>query len=327
MLNKKTLLSFISVSTLLLTACGEDSTVKEENQVIELSRPIFSLAISDAPVEALSEVVVCFNQVELKGGSGDRIFTVGGENGVITANDLCLNNNGDVIADTVGINLLDYTGSDSIALVEGLVIDAGEYSQLRLVIADGSYGIDATTGDKVNISIPSNELKLDGFSAVLGGTIDFTLEFDLRNSMTNPVGQNLYFLKPRGVRLVDNNESGHLKGSISEAFLSDNQCTPLADDSESIASIYLYEGSDIAIDTLADNGGSESTQPLASAAVTFNAESITYNFAIGFISTGDYTIAVSCDTTDDPESDDIVTFIEAQNVTITAVKTPVEVSF
>jgi len=315
----------MAMPVIFLSACGGSAT--EEIIIDELPKPSFSLAISDAPVDALSEVVVCFNQVELKGSNGDHIFTVGGETGVIAANDLCLNKNDEVIANTVGINLLDYAGSDSISLVDDLTIEAGNYTQLRLVLTDGSYGIDALSGEKINISVPSNELKLDGFTASLGGNIDFTLEFDLRNAMTNPVGQDVYFLKPRGVRLVDNNESGHIKGSISETFLIDNQCTPLSDDSVNIASIYLYEGSDLDILTLADNGGSEATQPLASTSVTFDSENTTYPFSIGFINAGDYSVAVSCDTEDDPEIDDDITFIEVQNVTITADKTPVDVSF
>jgi hypothetical protein len=304
----------------LLAGCGGSSDSSDEIAPIipPVVSPSFSLAVSDAPVDALSQVVVCFNQIELKRGGGNVVFTVGDESEMIAANDLCLNANDEVIANTVGIDLKTYTGSDSIALVDGITIEADSYTQMRLIISEGSYGIDAESGDKISVSVPSNELKLDGFTANVGGVIDFTLEFDLNKAMTNPVGQTGYFLKPRGVRLVDNSEAGHIEGSVAEGLLIDNQCTPLSDASENIASVYLYGSPDLAIETLADNDGSEEHQPLASTSVIFDSEQISYNFEIGFINAGDYTIAVSCDTEDEPEVDDVVTFISAQNVNIVA---------
>ncbi len=327
MLNKnkfqKNLLA-LALPLALLNACGSDDDV---------SISTFSLAVSDAPVDDLSAVVVCFNQIQLKrdeASGGDIIFTVG-EGEAIEANNLCLDSNDDIIDNTVGINLLDYTGSDSINLVTGSIIEAGDYSQLRLAMSNGSYGVDSDTEDKISIEVPSNELRLDGFSATVGGVVDFTLEFDLRKSMTNPVGQSHYILKPRGVRLVDNSEVGHITGTVAETLLTDNQeaygCLFSPEDlATSVASVYLYTGADLDIATLADNGGDEDNQPLASTTVAFDGVD-TYNFEIGFVNAGDYTIAVSCDVSDDPESEDEVVFIESQNVTVVESNTAVEVSF
>jgi hypothetical protein len=320
MLNKKYLVT-CTLSALLLAACGGSS---DDNT----PSPSFSLSVSDAPVDDLSEVVVCFNQIELKGSGGDAIFTVGDEDEMIAANDLCLDSSGGVIPNTVGIDLKQYTGSDSIALVDGITIEAGDYTQLRLIMSNGSYGIDAQTSEKISVSVPSNELKLDGFTATLGGTVDFTLEFDLNKAMTNPVGQAGYFLKPRGVRLVNNNEAGHIDGTVSETLLIDNQCTPLSESSVNVASVYMYEGTGVVIDTMEDNGGDENgSLPYASTAVIFDNEQTSYNFEIGFIKAGDYTIAVSCDTEDDPEVDEEVNFITSQNVTVISGNTPVQVNF
>ena len=61
--------------------------------------------------------------------------------------------------------------------------------------------------------------------------------------------------------------------------------------------------------------------------MTFNSEQTSYNFEIGFITIGDYTVAVSCDTEDDPEVDEEVNFITSQNVTVIADNTPVQVNF
>jgi hypothetical protein len=325
MLNIKHLATF-TLSVFLITACGgsDDKAPVDDNTQL----PSFSLSVSDAPVDDLSQVVVCFNQIELKGNGEDAVFIVGNENGMIGVNDLCLDNSGDIIPNTVGLDLLQYTGSDSIALVDGISIEAGNYTQLRLIMSDGSYGTDSETGEKISVSIPSNELKLDGFIANLGGTVDFTLEFDLNKGMTNPVGQAGYFLKPRGVRLVNNNEAGHIDGTVTETLLIDNQCTPLSDSTTNVASVYIYEGADLVIDTLEDNGGDETGNlPYASTAVTFDSEQTSYNFEIGFIKAGEYTIAVSCDTEDDPEVDEEVSFLTSKNVAVISGNTPAQVDF
>jgi len=323
MLNKKHIVA-CSLSAFLITACGDSSS----ESPVDVPLPKFSLSISDAPVDDLSEVVVCFNQIELKGNGADAVFTVGNEDEMIAANDLCLDKKGDVIPNTIGLDLLQYAGSASIALVDGISIEAGNYTQLRLIMSDGSYGIDAETSEKISVSVPSNELKLDGFTATLGGAVDFTLEFDLNKAMTNPVGQAGYFLKPRGVRLVNNNEAGHIDGTVTETLLIDNQCSPLSDSTINVASVYIYESADLAIDTLEDNGGDETGNlPYASTAVTFDSEQTSYNFEMGFIKAGNYTLALSCETKDDPEVDEIMSFITSQNVTVVAENTPVKVSF
>jgi len=322
MLNTKQLITYTLI-IIFISACGSDGD-SEDNKPF----PIFSLSVSDAPVDELSEVVVCFNQIELKGNTDDALFTVGNEDGMIAENDLCLDQNDNVIPNSVGIDLKQYTGSDSISLVDGISIEPGNYTQLRLIISDGSYGINAQSTEKISISVPSNELKLDGFTATLGGIVDFTLEFDLNKAMTNPVGQAGYFLKPRGVRLVNNNEAGHITGTVLETLLIDNQCTPLSDSSVNVASVYMYEGADIVMATLEDNGGNENgSLPYTSTAVTFNSEQTSYNFEIGFIVTGNYTIAITCDIEDDPDVDEGITFITSQNVSVESGNNPTVVSF
>mgnify|MGYP000132615429 CR=1 FL=1 len=322
MLTTKHLIASTAV-TLLLSACGGSSDKTSSNE----QAPTFSLAVSDAPVDDLSSVVVCFNQIELKGTSNDTVFTVGSETGMIAANELCLDNNDTVIANTVGIDLKQYTGSDSINLVDGITIPAGDYTQLRLIMSEGSYGIDAETSEKISVNVPSNELKLDGFTATLGSTVDFTLEFDLNKAMTNPVGQSGYFLKPRGVRLVNNNEAGHIAGTVSETLLIENQCAPLSDAATSAATVYVYQGADLALESLEDNGGDATGNlPYASTAVTFNSEQTSYDFEIGFVDVASYTVAVTCTTVDDPEIDEDINFISSANVSVTAGNTATEVN-
>ena len=323
----KLMLTTLATATLSLAACG-GSDSNDTNDVAQ-----FSLGISDAPVDNAESVVACFNAIELTGnGNSPRTFTVGEDIEAPEENDLCTNEEGQPIANTIGINLLEFTGNDSMMFLEDAEIEAGQYGQLRLVMADGSYIMTDTNSDgeaeKVSIEVPSNELKLDGFIADAGGNLNFTVEFDLRHSMTNPVGQEHYILKPRGVRLVDNSAVGHLKGTVAEgALLFNDTCTVAPENTEEpVAYVYLYEGSDLDEATLADNGGAEENTPYASTAVYFDGVN-TYDFSLGFIAAGDYTVALTCNGDDDPEADDDINFFLTENVSIEASSEPQELEF
>ncbi|MDV6316811.1 DUF4382 domain-containing protein [Idiomarina sp. HP20-50] len=323
----KLMLTTLAAATLGLVACGGS----DSNDTSGVAQ--FSLAISDAPVDNAESVVACFNAVELIGnGDGPVTFTVGEDIEAPAENDLCVNAEGQPIDNTIGIDLLEFTGSESMAFLENTEIEAGQYGQLRLVMAEGSYVMTDTNGDgqaeKVDVEVPSNELKLDGFVADAGGNLNFTVEFDLRHSMTNPVGQDHYILKPRGVRLVDNSAVGHLKGTVAEgALLFNDACTVAPENiEEPVAYVYLYEGSDLAASTLADNGGTEENAPYASTAVYFDGVD-TYDFSLGFIAAGDYTVALTCNGMDDPEADDDLSFFLTENLTIEASSEPQELEF
>ena len=145
-LSSKNLLSLL-LPIAMLSACGGSDDIDSD----DIGNANFSLAVSDAPVDELSAVVICFNQIQLKrneSAGGDLIFTVGGESPTIAANDLCLTSDGDIIPDTVGINLFDYTGSESINLITGAVIEAGDYTKMRIAMSDGSFGIDNNSKEK-----------------------------------------------------------------------------------------------------------------------------------------------------------------------------------
>jgi hypothetical protein len=215
------------------------------------------------------------------------------------------------------------------ALLTDIEIAAGEYTQIRLTMDDSSYAIKDLDKDGVGddedldglpdkypVRVPSNELKLDGFTATVGQGTALTVEFDLRKGMTDPVGQAGYILKPRGVRLVDNSISGHIQGTVAEALLMNNLCTVApADLREATAHVYLYSGTSLDSSQLADNGGSESIEALTSAAVLFDGVD-SYSFEIGFVDEGEYSLALSCDNDADPEGDDEVSFIKTVETSV-----------
>ena len=305
------------VSALALAGCGSDDAS---------DTAVFSLAVSDAPVDQADAVWACFSAIELIGnGEGSQTFKIGEHTNAIAANDVCKDSSGATIANTRGINLLAFTGSDSEDILTGVEVAAGSYSQLRLVMADGSY---VQVGDQqIPLSVPSNELKFDGLTLSAGGQANYTVEFDLRQALVNPVGQAGYFLKPRGVRLVDNALIGHIEGTVAEALLIANSCAVAPTDiSSPVATVYVYPGHDLALTELADIGGSESIEPYAVTGVYYDNVSA-YEFAVGFVDQGSYTAAWTCQVDDDVEADDLIEFIGTIELEVGADGDTVTVTF
>ncbi|MCC5879569.1 MAG: DUF4382 domain-containing protein [Idiomarina sp.] len=303
-------------SALLLSACNSSD---DDNMPPTSDTAQFSLAVSDSPVDSADVVMVCFSGIELVGnGMGSQRYDIGSDEVVVEANDACLDANGDVIANTRGIDLLTLQGATAESLIEQAELPAGSYGQLRLDIADGSYV--SVDGEQLPLRVPSDQLRLDGPTLSAGGTFAYTLEFDLRRALINPQGLPGYTLTPRGVRLVDNSQIGHLEGEVAELLLINNECSVApADTREPVAAVYLFAGSDLQLNELAGNTDSDDD---AYTSVTVRYDGVSnYPFEIGFIDQGEYFAALTCDTHDSPEEDNDIVFIKGQNVTISAGET------
>lgn len=309
--------SIVLASLIAVAGCGSSD---------DADTAIFSLAVSDAPVDQADAVWACFSAIELIGnGQGTQRFGIGEHTNTIAANDVCKDNSGATIANTRGINLLTLTGSDSETILDGIEVAAGTYNQLRLIMADGSF---VQVGEQqIPLSVPSNELKFDSVTLSAGGQANYTIEFDLRQALVNPVGQAGYLLKPRGVRLVDNAQIGHIEGTVAESLLIANSCSVApADINQPVATVYVYPGHDLVLEELADIGGSEAIEPYAVTGVYYDNVSA-YEFAVGFVDQGSYTAAWTCQIDDDAEADDLIELISTIEVEVGADGTVVTVQF
>jgi len=307
--------STLAVAVSLTTiACGSDSSNTSTSDTAT-----FSFAVSDAAVDAAAEVMVCFSAVELTGNGEPQRFEVGGEASAVEENNLCLDDTGNVIPNTFGVDLLTLSGATAEALVTGAEVPAGRYGQLRLeMAAQGSY-VELQDGTIEPLSVPSNELKLDGVTLTADQSFNYTLEFDLRRAVVAPPGQDGYLLKPRGLRLVDNAVIGHIEGTVSEALLMNSGCEVAPEDaSVPVAALYFFEGADQPIEELTDNN--TDTSAYASISVFFDGAT-SYPFELGYVDAGDYTVALTCDTSDDPESADDLVFEYTENLSVEADQT------
>ncbi|MFC5704544.1 DUF4382 domain-containing protein [Aeromonas eucrenophila] len=300
--------------TVLLTACGGGGD--GDNNAQPPSEAKMSLAFSDAPVDHVSKVCIAVSNIMINPVSGTEQAWTTASFLTTTQDDGCtpagvsipLNDNGH--PQFTYIDLLAYQGSKTRQLLDSQDVGAGEYSQMRLEILNGTQSenqydngvpysyVLQDDGVIKPLEVPSNELKLDAFTIAANGTSFFTTEFDLRHSMVLPGHQQHYKLKPRGVRLVNNTEVATVKGTVAAELCSSD----LSD-----AFVYFYDelrpAGDDAYPDMADldNGfyASAPVVPLAGGG---------YGYELGFVNLGHYDVTLVCNgSVDDPELPDDAT--------------------
>lgn len=255
-----------------------------------------ALSITDAPVDGAEAVVVEFTGIEIQ-GAGERLS---------------------FDFDTPKtIDLLQLTGDESLELLPETTVNAGQYQWIRLKVnaergvTDSYIDID---GARYSLFIPSGAqtgLKLvRPFNVAAGGVSNFTIDFDLRKSVHQPQdGSGDYFLRP-ALRIVNNLEVGHINGFVDEALVSAEGCSETS-------GVYLFAGYDADTDDIDAN----EPDPITTTIVEMNADGF-YEYEIGFVQAGDYTLAFTCEAAnDDPETDDDINFGATANVTVEANQT------
>jgi hypothetical protein len=251
----------VAVSVAFLTGCGGDSSASNTGKV--------SMQITDAPVDGAVAVYVQFSGVVFVAENEDKKEVIFDE--------------------PKRINLLDFQNGEVYSFLNEVELPAGRYNQIRLLVdtdenndtiielADGTYELTIPSGDQTGLKLVS------GFTVNTDETVSFTLDFDLRKSIT-VTGNGEYKLRPT-IRIVDTTEAAFISGTIASGLCA-------ADDQ---LAVYVYEG-DV---SQPEDLGAEA-EPLATASV---ATDLTYTAS--FLAPGEYTLALTCDADlDDPEVDD-----------------------
>lgn len=302
MLKMKYSLFITTICVSLLSACGESSS--------ESASARLTLNITDAPVDEADAVVVQFSSVTLRPTQGEEIVF-------------------DFSAEPKTIDLLALQGVASQPLIEDEEIPAGDYNQIRLGVNaefDDVYDSYITiNGIDHELRVPSgsqNGLKLNTPFSVATGTegisVDddlsvYTIDFDLRKSVVNPVGQEGYFLKPV-LRLVQNVNTGSISGLVDGELLIAEHCTD--DDPLTGNAVYVFSGADITPDDVDEIDA----DPLTTSLVAYNENDGSYSYEIGYLSAGNYTVALTCNAELETEADDSpdMVFDPVDNVVVEA---------
>ena len=297
---RSTLINSIAttLAALMLLACGSGGGG---------STGTASLSLTDAPVDSAQEVVVYIDGVEFQPAGADRVmFNFADTTGsceVVDVHNPAL---------PCKINLMAYTGSDKVTLLDDVILPAGQYSSVRLILNDDPGHIILLDGKQFNLRVPSDAqsglILNSGFLVTAGNHTDSTIDFDLRKSVHNPAGSSDYILRP-ALRIIDNSEVGALSGTIDPSFYTGGVCN---------GAVYVFdEGTPGAPDD--EDGADGGPDPITTGLVPNDGP---YEYTIGFLTEGDYLIAFTCDAlADDPVVDndaETVGFLSAATVTISA---------
>jgi len=261
-----------------------------------------TVSITDAVIDSAQEVWVQFTGVTIQPSNGEAInFT---------------------FKNVKNINLLSLQGTLSTELIDNEVIPPGNYDSIRLhVNASIDSNLDSyiklDDGSEHELSIPSGSqtgLKINSsFELTTTEELNLMIDFDLRKSVVLSAGK--YKLRPT-LRMINLDNTNNVTGSINQSLLTADNCS----DTNPVTgnSVYLFEGTDVDADDI-DN---KNPEPITSASVELNSSTGLYEYIIGFVPSGDYTLAFTCQADlDDPDSNDNIMFTLSENITVTAIKT------
>lgn len=293
----KNLLVVVSVLIgLSLSGCSDSSSDSDYGGRSGASKGRLTLSITDSAIDDITEVWVQFTAIELKpADSSSHTITF----------DPPLN-----------INLLSLQGSLSQDFFNGVVVDSGNYNWVRLAVnaeenTYDSYIVMKDTSEH-ELSIPSGSTSglkiINGFVVDSNSESAMTIDFDLRKSIVMSNGK--YHLKPV-LRIVENAKSGSISGSISSNMTVGIDCTDNLPDTGN--AIYVFNGADAELDDI-DN---QLPEPVTTALLSLNPGTGDYDYEVGFLPEGEYTVAYTCMAEqDDPEADDLIVFSQVSNASV-----------
>lgn len=299
--------SILTCLTLSLVGCGgSDSPSTEQSN----ATAIFSLGLSDAPVDDAEAVYIELDSIKLT----NKDESQGKQETIIEK----FTDAAGVEVETVQVNLLDFQGSSQIKIVDeaqNIELVNGTYEMELTVIDAGSYVLLDNDATQHAIKVPSSRLRLGEFTVndnavQVNDTPAYTVEFDLRQSLVlrgNINNNNGFIIKPHGVRIVS--LSGTIEGSVSTNFTNLGEC-----------SVYLYGADVIEYGDVFDINDESFVAPeqviTASTPLATTKVNVDGTYSIGFVQTGSYQTALTCGTDiDDNIQFDGLTIPSAADIT------------
>jgi hypothetical protein len=279
--------------------CGFDCNSGNNNK-----GPAFlDLGFSDEDLEELKQVVIEVDKITLTRS--------GGENVVIDT--FSIDELGAVNADSFQIDLLQYRGLNQLLVVTDLELDSQTYSALEIEIIDGDLNssyVQESDDSLKQLNISGSSLSLPGMSLSTGNEA-YTVTFGLARALQYRSSTGDYLLTTTGIRVQDNAVDASITGRVDSALFDEAAPCDAKTDPESENRIYLYSSTGMmqgqAGDVFTSNSSNEipeeTVAPFAVATLAEDTLTGTWQYALGFLPAGDYTLAFSCDAADDDPVD------------------------
>ena len=273
-----------ALALLLLSSCGGGSTSG------------LNIYVTDAPVDTASSIVLSFSQLVLDGPNVPKPQTIS-------------------FNPVSSLNVYQFQGGLSGSLALQVPIATGHYTDLKITLAANSLSAQSalTLPDGTHILyIPDNksdivDVPVD-FQFTSGQTLNLMLDFDMRKSIVqDPADPTKYILIPsvRGVVIED---TGSIVGRVDNSLIT---CTTPA--------VYVYPGTVTSPTDVDSSAPAGTLQPLATALVGLNTTSGDYNFTSAFLPAGTYTVAFTCQASQDVANQpDNIAFTATTTAVVTA---------
>jgi hypothetical protein len=220
------------------------------------------------------------------------------------------------------INLLRYQQGDVAVLLDNVPFAAGRYEWLRLIIESEPNVRDSyvmVNGQECELRVPSGAesgLKMNrGFSIPADGSLALTIDFDLRQSLHAPPGEESgtdeactqgYILRPT-LRLVDDSDVGAIAGTVSfDGGVVPDGC---------MAKVYIFAGTAAPDDMEESTNAATDVDPLSVVTVDIPPGASAGTYHAAFLTTGSYTAAFTC--SDDTDADETLSFVPPEGVSAT----------
>ncbi len=288
-------LLLVLITSLGGCGCGFDCNNNDENQ----APASFTLGFSDEAVEELKQVVIEVDSISFRRSNVADVvvdtFTIG-ELGLVDA-------------DSFQMDLLIYRGRKQLLVIENLELDAATYSSVLVTLLDGDINlsfVQESDDTLKQLNQPQGGLSLPGFS-LSSAEQDYTAEFGLAQSLQFQSATDDYLLTSDGIRVEDNSTAASLSGRVDTSLFDTVSPCDAKTDPEAGNRIYLYEGTGLTVDQLADvfTTASSTTVPdnaqaPFAVAILFPEETTgSWQYVFGYLPAGAYTLAFSCDAADD----------------------------
>lgn len=240
--------------------------------------------VADTPVDEASAIVIQFNAVDAK---------------VSDALNPTYRYDRFKLKPVQQVNMLDLSGDRSQLLIQEDSLPAEKWNWIRLVISAGTQAtdswIDTPTGRHPLYVPDSNEDGLtihEAFYIPKDGTLDLTIDFDLRKSIIPPQSPGDPYLLDPVLRMVETAQAGRIEGAVDPSLAVSDGCAPV---------VYGFIGTGVAPDDI----DRIAPEPITEGTVTLDINSGEFRYSLNWLPPGDYTVTLTCQgDLDRPDRDD-----------------------
>lgn len=300
--------------SMFLVACGGNSDTSNNpspnTPTTGSSTGTLSIALSDAPMRGVTGVMLQLDELVMTDESNvQHHYSLQGQH----------------------VDLIDYQGSHSLKVVDGLTMPIGNYHNVYMSViqGDGNNGCYVEDDQGIHaMQVQDGRIPLMDFAVVANQHHSFTAEIGLYMGLHQDQEHN-YTLSHHGSWSVNNRYMGHLLGEVDPQWIAEcetQHSAMLPVNSEYMHLAYLYPNTVTSLTQMGDVNDAMSAGHISAIAVAPLRQDSAGNwyFEMGYLPEGTYRVGYSClGDLDDPHRDDINSglfsmFADAGTVTIDA---------